>query len=705
MATYAIGSDVGGTFTDVVVVERETGRLQQYKSATTPGDVGEGIVAALSLAAEAEGLELYELLTATEIYSQGTTVSTNIFVERLGAKVGLLQTAGFGDTMFIMRAGARTAGLPEPEIKLFSRLVKPTPIVERDMVIELNERVDVMGNVLVELQRDEVVVAVRRLRDRGAEALAVSLLWSFKNDKHEQLVREVAAAEAPDLYLTLSCELLPRIREYERTVTTVINSYVGPELQRSLGRLAERLKQEGLRVEPLLMQSNGGLGSFDQSVQRGAATLRSGPAGGVAGSAYLGSLSGYTNIVTADMGGTSFDVGLVVNSEPHISPEAIIDKYLTGLSSVKVASIGAGGGSIATVTNGYLEVGPASAGAIPGPVCYGRGGTQPTVTDADVVLGIIDPNYFLGGRIPLDLEAARKAIDESIARPLGVSVLEAAAAIKSVTDNRMADLIRRMTIEQGYDPRDFVVFGYGGAGATHASGYGTEVGAKAIVIPNTAGTHSAYGIATSDLRVTAERSHPMAAPPQAQTFSEHFAPAEINKLFEQLDAQARADLAGQGGDPGAIAVSHSLDMRFRGQIYEVTVPVNTVAFTPESIDGLQQRFFAAYEALYGEGSAYAPSGIEIVTFRTAATIRNPKPAVAIRSPRTGEPLGPSGSRSVYLHGRGSQDLPVYDGSTLCVHDGIAGPALVDFPTTTAFVDHGQRADVDRHLNLVITQEA
>ncbi|HZZ49138.1 MAG TPA: hydantoinase/oxoprolinase family protein [Pseudonocardia sp.] len=703
MGTYAIGSDVGGTFTDVVIVERETGRMAQFKSPTTPNDVSDGILAAMRLGAAAEGVELHELLERTEIYSQGTTVATNIVVQRRGAKVGLLQTAGFGDTMFIQRAGARTAGVPEPEIKLFSKLVKPAPIVERDMVVELHERIDVNGTVLAELSPEEVRAAVAELKARGAESIAVSLLWSFKNDVHERLVREVVQAEAPEMYLTLSSELLPRIREYERTVSTVINSYVGPELSRSLGSLGERLKQEGLRVEPLLMQSHGGLASFTKSMKRGAATLMSGPAGGVAGSAYLGGLLGQANIVTADMGGTSFDVGIVVDHEPHTTSEAIIDKFLTGTSSVKISAIGAGGGSIAKVVNGYLEVGPESAGALPGPACYGQGGEDPTVTDADVVLGIIDPDYFLGGRLALDAEAARRAVREKVAEPLGISLEEAAEAIKSITDNKMADLIRRASIEQGYDPREFVIFGYGGAGPTHAAGYGAEVGAKAIVIPANAASHSAYGIATSDLRVTAERSLPMAAPPMAQRFSEHFSHTQITEIFDQLDAQAREELAGQGGDPASVVINHVLDMRFRGQIYEVSVPVQNTAFSDADVDGLRAAFVGAYEALYGEGSAYAPSGIEIVTFRTQALIRNAKPADSRHGPRSGPALQPGHSRSVFLGGKHA-DLPVYLGEELAAQDVVTGPALIDYPTTTAFIDAGQRAVVDDLLNLVITKE-
>ncbi|WP_020499219.1 hydantoinase/oxoprolinase family protein [Sciscionella marina] len=703
MSTYSIGSDVGGTFTDVVVVERETGRLAQFKSPTTPNDVSEGIIAALRLAAAAEDIELRELLENTEIYSQGTTVATNILVQRRGAKIGLLQTAGFGDTMFIQRAGSRTAGVPEAEIKLFSKLVKPAPIVERDMVVELHERVDVNGTVLAELSRDEVSAAVADLREGGAEAIAVSLLWSFKNDVHERLIREVVEAEAPGLYLTLSSELLPRIREYERTVTTVINSYVGPELSRSLGTLAERLKQEGMRVEPLLMQSHGGLASFAKSMERGAGTLMSGPAGGVAGSAYLGELLDQPNIVTADMGGTSFDVGIVVDQQPHTASEAIIDKYLTGMSSVKVSAIGAGGGSIAKVVNGYLEVGPESAGAVPGPACYAQGGEDPTVTDADVVLGIIDPDYFLGGRLKLDARAAWQAVKDKVATPLGVSVEEAAEAIKSITDNKMADLIRRATIEQGYDPREFVIFGYGGAGPTHAAGYGEEVGAKAIIVPATAASHSAYGIATSDLRVTTERSQPMAAPPLAERFSEHFSHTEITEIFDQLDAQARQELAGQGGDPGEVVINHVLDMRFRGQIYEVSAPVQNTSFTAADVDDLKHGFVRAYESLYGEGSAYAPSGIEIVTFRAQALIRNPKPALSRHRPRSGAGVEPARERTVFLRGEHTA-LPVYEGENLASQDTVTGPALIDYTTTTAFVDSGQRAVVDDLLNLVITKE-
>jgi N-methylhydantoinase A len=705
VASYTIGSDIGGTFTDTVVVERASGRLQQFKAPTTPGDVRHGILATLRQAAVSEGLSLDELLSAVALFSHGTTVATNAFLERRGARTGLIQTQGFGDTLAIMRAG-RAAGLTSEEVKRFSRLVKPRPIVERALIAEVAERVDYRGRVLAPLDEDDARAAVRALIEQDVESIAVCLLWSFRNDAHERLLADIIAEEAPDVYVTLSSELVPRIKEYERTATTAINSYVGPVLRRSLAGLESDLARQGLATPPLLMQSNGGLAGVEASIAAAATTLMSGPAGGVTGSSRLGRLLGYPNIVTTDMGGTTFDVGLVVDGEPLMLSRSVFDQYTTCLPSVAITSIGAGGGSIARVRHGYLEVGPDSAGASPGPACYGRGGTLPTVTDADLALGIIDPANFLGGQLRVDRDASLAAIEEHVAAPLGVGVLEAASAIRTITDNKMADLIRRVTIERGHDPRDFVVFAFGGGGPTHACSYGSEVQARAIVIPQTAAVHSAFGIATADLQVTHELSRPMITPPGGAPISTTLTREAFNEPFAQLDEKVRSALRRQDVEDADIQVSRQLDMRFRGQIYEVAVTVQSEPFSDADVDGLAQRFVMAYETLYGEGSALAEAGIEFITFRSTATAATPKPATAAKAARAYGRLAPSGRRAVYLPERGElTELPTFSGADLCAGDIVGGPAIVELPATTVLLGAGQTCAVDSMLNLVITTEA
>lgn len=702
---YSAGCDVGGTFTDLVVIDRTTGVRRQFKSATTPDDLSAGIVATLELAAQSLSMELAAFLGSVEQYCQGTTAATNALAQRNGARVGLLQTRGFGDTLFIMRAGGRAAGRGEAEIKRFSKLTKPAPIVTKDLVVELNERIGPDGAVVAPLDENDVRAAVAALVAVGVDAIAVSFLWSFKNPSHEQLVRKVIEQEAPQLHVTLSSELIPRIKEYERTATCAINAYVGPPLKAGLSSLVDTLRERGLAVDPLIMQSNGGLASVTVSVDRAATLLMSGPAGGVVGSAELGRALGHANIVTADMGGTTFDVGLIVDGHPDVAAEAIVEQYLTGLASIHIQTIGAGGGSIATVRNGYLEVGPQSAGAVPGPVCYGQGGTEPTVTDADIVLGILDPDYFLGGAIELDADGAYRAIEEKIAKPLGISVLEGAAAIKTITDNKMADLIRRVTIERGHDPRDFVIYAYGGAGPTHASGFSAEVGAKALVIPLTAPVHSAFGIATAAVVTTLERSDPRVTPAGSSGLAGFIDVGTVNALFNDLDRQAIGSLVQQGLAESDVELSHVIDMRFRGQIYETAVPAPVGNLSPAEFDALVPTFVSAYEAMYGPGSAFTLAGIELVNFRvTASSAVSAVPAPALVAPST---VAPKPARERRVYSPATKDLeptPVFIGGDLTFGHTVPGPALIEFPHTTVLVPAKQAAHMDERFNLVIERE-
>jgi N-methylhydantoinase A len=702
MGPFTIGCDIGGTFTDTVVVDRATGVLRQFKAPTTPGEVRVGIMSTLDMAAEAIGTTVEDLLASVDLFSHGTTVATNALVERRGARTGLIQTMGFGDTLAIMRGG-RLAGRSPDELRRFSRLVKPAPLIPDSLVVEVPERIDYQGRVVAPLDAVAANDAVRALLELGVESVAICLLWSFRNDIHERILRDIFAREAPNVFVTLSSELVPRIKEYERTATTAINSYVGPVLQRSLASLEEALFDRGLRHPALLMQSSGGLASVSESIKQAARTLLSGPAGGVTGSARLGRALGYPNVVTTDMGGTTFDVGLIVDYEPLMVTEGVVDGYMTCLPSIGISAIGAGGGSIAKVRHEYLEVGPESAGATPGPVCYGQGGTQPTVTDADVALGIIDPAMFLGGRLPLDKAAAIEAIRGQIAEPLGMSVHEAAAAIRTITDNKIADLIRRVTVERGYDVRDFVIFAFGGGGPTHACSYGSEVQAQAIVVPHTASVHSAAGIASADLQTTVELSRSIVAPAGGEPLSAYVSPEQLNDVFAQLEEQAAASLGRQSVPAERVEMTRRLEMRFRGQIYEVTIPVQSGPLSTTDVDALRDRFVARYETLYGEGSSLPGQGIEIITFRVEGRAPTPKPAVPAATKRGRRRLAPFSRREVYLlDDCALHELPVFSGDDLRVGDQIDGAAIIELAATTVMVNRGHQVAVDPMLNLVIT---
>src|SRR4051812_10235673 len=397
---FYVTSDVGGTFTDTVVSDA-SGVLHRYKAASTPGNLVGGVLATCELAGQERGLGLSEFMRAVKLFSQGTTVATNGLLQRRGATVGTLHTAGFGDTLFVSRAW-KAFGMDEAALKNFRHLVKPRPFVERRLTREVSERVDYKGQVLRPLDEDATRTAVRELLDEGAEAFVVSLLWSFKHPEHEQRVKEIVLEEAPDAFVTASSDLLPRINEYERTVTAVVNAFLGPDVARSTHAMRRELQDAGLASPPLLMLSNGGVGGVAQVAEEPVSILLSGPVGGVVGSRFVGEQLDERNVITTDMGGTSFDVGMVVDGRPLIQPSTVMANQPIATPSVAIAAIGAGGGSIARVDTGLLTVGPESAGAVPGPACYGDGGTEPTVTDADVVLGLINPDNFLGGRIRLD---------------------------------------------------------------------------------------------------------------------------------------------------------------------------------------------------------------------------------------------------------------------------------------------------------------
>ncbi|HEX3996713.1 MAG TPA: hydantoinase/oxoprolinase family protein, partial [Acetobacteraceae bacterium] len=465
---YLVGVDIGGTFTDCVVID-EQGVVTTAKSPSVPGNFAQGMIDAIGLAAERLGHSREGFFHKISFLSHGTTIGTNAIVEKRGAKVGLITTKGHSDVIHIMR-GSR--GLDTRNVRAivhFSESRKPDPIVPKRMIMGVSERVDCLGKVVVRLNEEEVKAAVHRLVAQGVEAIAVCFLWSFLFPDHERRVRDIILSIAPGMFVSCSVDLVAKWGEYERTTAVVLNAYIGPLTSGYLRSLDDQLRVLGYKNPLQITQCGGGTISVEKAKEAPLLTLDSGPVSGVTGSLYLGQVMGHPNIITTDMGGTSFDVGLIHDGKPAHSSVSNVNQYEFFIPKVDIQAIGAGGGSLARVDpNGpSLRVGPQSAGASPGPVCYGRGGTEPTVTDAALVLGYLDPDNFAGGRMKLNKPAAERAI-QVVAKQLDMSLLECASGICKIAEFGMADIIRRTTVGKGHDPRDFVLFAFGGAGPVHA---------------------------------------------------------------------------------------------------------------------------------------------------------------------------------------------------------------------------------------------
>ncbi len=701
---FYIGIDIGGTFTDLVIMD-ETGKLTINKAETTPHDPTEGLLNALSQAATDRGLSLDRLLSRTTYLAHATTTATNALIQRRGAKTGLITTRGFRDTIFIQRMMGVAAGLSIAETRHFSRRTVPAQLVSRQMVKEVTERVDYKGEIIVPLSKDEARRAVRELVQSGARAIAICLLWSFQNQAHEEEIKRIADEEAPDLFICASSDLVPVMKEYERTASTVINAYLGPVTARYLGNLEERLTGEGFQGTLSIMNSLGGVFLASDAARRAVEMISSGPAGGILGTMSLGKALGYENIIASDMGGTSFDVGLVVRGQPVVAQVAEAARYHINVPMVEDISIGAGGGSIARVQGGLLTVGPESAGSRPGPVCYGKGGTEPTVTDADVVLGYIDPDRFLGGRIKLDKAAARAAIAGKIAGPMGIDVMKAAAGIRAIIDNKMSDLMRSLTLERGHDPSDFIILAYGGAGPTHCCAYSRELKARAIIVPFTAPAHSAYGAVGSDLHHTFEFSDPLKTPPYFRKASEHLDLERINGNLARLLERATGALRKDNISPENMAFTFRVAMRYRRQTHEVEVPLPGARMDPAGVDAAVDEFGRIYEERYGKGTAFREAGIEWSRFKVDAAGRIPKPRLREHA-RGGKNPGQAllETRKVFsVEERSLVPTRVYDGDRIRPGNVIEGPAIVQHTGTTVVIAADYRAQVDRYLNLILEQ--
>jgi N-methylhydantoinase A len=694
---YICGIDVGGTFTDCVVIDTD-GRITISKSPSTPGDFSKGMFDALAVAGEKLGLTAEEFLPDVEALFHGTTVATNAMVERKGVRAGLITTVGHGDALRIMRGAGRTAGLPPEEYLQVSRASKPDPIIPRRLVGEVHERVDSKGEVVVELDEAFAREVVRDLLAKEVRSIGVSLLWSFRNPVHELRLREIIAEEGgEDVYVTLSHELLPKLGEYERAAGTAINAYIGPLIADYFADLREKADERGIVGPVMVMQASGGLADSRRVVEVALQTIGSGPVAGAVGTARFGLRTGMPNGICTDVGGTTFDVGLIVDGRPVRRASSILSQYEYTLPQVDVRSVGAGGGSIAWLdpVSKALRVGPHSAGADPGPAAYGQGGTEPTVTDANVVLGYIDPDNFLGGEMKLDADRATAAMAK-LAEPLGLEPVELAAGIVHIVEAQMAELIRQMTVQSGYDPRDFIVFAYGGAGPTHGVGYASELGAKAVVVPllDLGAVWSAYGVASSDLVELVERTDIMRQP---------FDLERLNASLSDATETARRRLVDQGIADAGVEMTLQAHLRYSAQINEVAVPIEGDSVDEREMQRLIESFERRYEQLYGKGSGYSGAGYELVTVSAEARGRLPSQRESSQD-HVGGGDGPRrrGSRDIYWHGAGERiSSAIYDGAGLAPGHVMEGPAIAELPHTTVVIPPGRAAVIDEFGDCVI----
>ena len=690
---YRIGVDIGGTFTDCVVADERGGRTVS-KAPSTPGSLQDGVLEAVGVNAEQLGITRPQLLAATDLFVHGTTQATNAMLTRTGARTGLITTKGHEDAIIIGKVYAKVAGLPERDLVHSSRLRKPDPIVPRSLIRGVTERVDRDGDVIVALQEDEVIEAIDSLLAAGVEAIAVSLLWSFVNDAHERRIKELLTERAPHLFTAYSHEVAPVLGEYERTATTAITAYVGPKVVGYLERLESQLREEGLAQPLLVMQASGGLTSVLDAAQRPIVTLDSGPTGGILGCQHLGRLYGESNVICTDVGGTSFDVGLILRGEVPLEVEPVVAQYSLRMPKVLVNSIGSGGGSIAWLDEGgLLRVGPQSAGSRPGPACYGNGGTEPTVTDADLVLGYLDPGSFLGGRMRLDRELALRALADLGAR-LGMEAEEVAVGVFRIINSQMADLIRKSTIEQGHDPRECVLVAYGGAGPTHAVFYGHEIGSKAIFVLADSTVFSAEGMLTCDVTHTAEASRVVSTPFTDESL------AGLTARFTRLEQRVIDQFALEGAGPDEVSLARTLGVRFRQQVHTVEVAVDPGTLDAAAGERVLERFVERYGLLYGEGALLLGGGNEVELHRVVGT----RPIEPVAFPEH-DSAGPDasaalkGERSAYFEPAGFTATAVYDGDALRAGNEIDGPAIIERMGDSVVVPPGFRAQVDRLLSI------
>lgn len=706
--SYVIGVDIGGTFTDCVVVSGD-GTLTIAKERSTPPDFEHGFVDSIRSAAAALGIDVHSLVAEAQGIYHGCTVGTNALVEGKGARVGLLTTSGHGDSIFFMQSGRRLRNLPPEAIAHVAAHEKPPPLVPKELVREVHERVCFDGSVLVEMNETLARESVAELLRAGADAFAISLLWSVANDRHERMLEAIVRELAPHAFVSVASHVVSRVGEYERTVSAVINAVVGPVMDAYLGRLETLVGELGYQAPVQVMTCTGGLITAAEARRRPVLTIGSGPVAGVIGSlgiarldaprARPGARAKAANAITADMGGTTLDVGVIHGGVALNRPTAWHGQYEYFAPTLDVRSIGAGGGSIIwfDAVSRTLRVGPQSAGARPGPACYGFGGTRPTTTDADLLLGYVNPSDFAGGQMRLDPEAARCAL-AAVGAELGFDADEAAAAAVRIVDNQMADAIRLASVQQGYDPREFTLYAYGGAGPIHGAAIAAELGIRRMVIPlsDLASGWSAFGVAGSEAVAVEETAVRLEHP---------FEPDELNRRWTALERRVIDRLTAQGLDRSRIALQRFVEMRYTLQVNQVQVRAPQGEYDAETMARLIEDYEREYERLFGAGTGYADAGYAITLLRVEGRSRLTDFDLALRTTEDERTAAVTETRHVTFVGRTTQaiDAPVH--RRLSLEDGeVRGPAIVEYPHTSVVLPPDTLAYLDPLGNVVVELE-
>jgi len=669
-----LGIDVGGTFTDLVLYDEATGAIRLEKTPSTPRDHAEGMMTGIGrLAVELERVERI---------AHGTTVATNTALERSGARTAVITTRGFRDVLEVGRGN---------RVVLYDiKATRPPGLVPRSLRLEVDERTLFDGTVLRAPAPEELERVVQALRAAGVQAVAVCYLHAYANDDNERRTKAAIVTALPEVFVSTSSEVLPEYREYERFATTVLNVYVAPRVRRYLTSIAARLAERGYRRPLAVMTSNGGTLPAERVVDFPVHSMLSGPAAGVIGAAHVGGVSGHANLITYDMGGTSTDVCLVRDGQFAMTTEGRVGTLPNKVLQLEINSIGAGGGSIAWLgAGGFLNVGPQSAGAAPGPACYGRGGEEPTVTDANVVLGRLGTVEPLGGEIRLDAGRARTAVAR-LAGALGIDAVLLADGIVKLAVVKMTGAIKEISIMRGHDPRAFALFAYGGAGPLHAAFIAAELGMSRVVVPPMPGNFSAFGLLVADVRHDEVRTR--------VTRTAELELAELQRLFGELTARARARLAEDGFAPAAMRVQASLDMRYVGQAFELSVPFDAGLAAMKDVD---RAFYAAHEARYAHATA---DPVEIVSLRVSAYGVGAKPALPRARKDGSVPAARLAERAV-LFDAVPTATAVYARDRLPSGAALEGPALIEEAGTTTVVPPGFRAGVDAHANLILERGA
>ncbi len=682
---YMIGVDVGGTFTDFSVFNLETGELFHYKDSSTPGDPSRAIVKGVK-----DVLEIKKAQARDVVYlAHGTTVGTNALIEKKGARVGLITTEGFKDLMEI--GNQKRPSLYDLQAQ------KPVPLIPSGCNIGVRERIRYDGSVYTPLDEENVRQAVRQLKQYGVQAIAVCTLFSFINPAHENRIKEIIAEEYPEVYTTISSELAPEFREYSRMSTTVLNSYLGPVMKKYVNNFQTSVREMGIQAEPYITQSNGSIISIKETIDCPIKCAVSGPSAGVVAASFIGRQCNADKIITFDMGGTSADISLIENFTPQVSNEREVEGYPARIPMINIITIGAGGGSIAQIDEGgALKVGPKSAGAVPGPACYGRGGTQPVVTDANIVLGKLNQKRILGGRMEVYLDLAHEALDRCICEKSGLSRAQAANGIITVVNSNMVRAVRSVSVEKGYDVREFSLMAFGGAGPLHACEVAKELGIRQVIIPPHPGTLCSLGLLLADTKFDMSRTLILEGKVEnLPKFNEQFADM-IHQGSEALDRE--------GVTKERRCFEFAVDMRYQRQNFEISIPVPTGEMTEQDLRRAIADFHAEHKRSYGYCNEQAP--VQFVSYRASAIGIIDKPEM------TEQPLCPAApapvpleTRSVLFQGESEyRPTPVYRRESFIPGQSIAGPCICEQMDTTLVVPESWIIHVDGYGNLKIDYE-